>query len=160
MEQHTLVKWLKGLVILAAACGAVVCAGLLPVLWNNWPALNLWMVWQGYLAWRIFVVLLGIPYFLALVFAWKIFTNIGKDRSFCMENANYMRNIAYLAAADTIFLLVGNVLFLLIGINHPGLLIACILLAFVGITVSVACAALSHLIQKAADLQLQSDLTI
>lgn len=160
MEQQKLVKWLKGLVILAAICGFAVCAGLLPVIWNSWPALNLWMVWQGYLAWRIFVVLLGIPYFLALVFAWKIFTNIGKDRSFSMENANYMRDIAYLAAVDTIFLLVGNVLFLLIGINHPGFLIACVLLSFVGIGISVACAALSHLIQKAADLQMQSDLTI
>ena len=53
-----------------------------------------------------------------------------------------------------------NVLFWLIGMNHPGILLLCFVVTLIGIGFSVAAAALSHLIRKAADLQDQSDWTI
>ena len=53
-----------------------------------------------------------------------------------------------------------NVLFWLIGMNHPGILLLCFAVTLIGIGFSVAAAALSHLIRKAADLQDQSDWTI
>ncbi len=92
--------------------------------------------------------------------AWKIFGNIEKDHAFTTENAEYMGRISFLAAADAVVLLVGNVLFLLIGMNHPGILLLCFVVTLIGIGFSVAAAALSHLIRKAADLQDQSDWTI
>lgn len=98
--------------------------------------------------------------FWALYLAWKIFGNIEKDHAFTTENAEYMGRISFLAAADAVVLLVGNVLFLLIGMNHPGILLLCFVVTLIGIGFSVAAAALSHLIRKAADLQDQSDWTI
>ena len=44
--------------------------------------------------------------------------------------------------------------------SHPGVLLLSLLIVFAGIAVTVASAALSHLVYKAASLQEQSDLTI
>ena len=44
--------------------------------------------------------------------------------------------------------------------NHPGVVLASFGVVFVGIALSVAFAALSHLVKKAAALQEQSDWTI
>ena len=49
---------------------------------------------------------------------------------------------------------------LLLNMSHPGMTLMSMLIAFFGVAVSIASAALSHLIVKAADLQEQSDLTI
>ena len=102
---------------------------------------------------------MSIPCFWALYLAWKIFGNIEKDHAFTTENAEYMGRISFLAVADAVVLLVGNVLFWLIGMNHPGILLLCFVVTLIGIGFSVAAAALSHLIWKAADLQDQSDWT-
>ncbi len=159
MEQQKLVKWLKLLVILAALCGLFLCVGVLPLagrrLAGNYPE------YAGcYLPWLLFLWALAVPCFLALVLAWKVFTNIEKDRSFCMENAKYLQQVSYLAAGDAAALVLGNILFLFIGWNHPAVLLASVLIGFAAIAVSVASAVLSHLVRKAALLQEQSDLTI
>ena len=148
MEQRTLVKWLKILVLFAAVCGLGLAGGVLPLFsYCFWP-------------WLIFLWVLSIPCFWALYLAWKIFGNIEKDHAFTTENAEYMGRISFLAVADAVVLLVGNVLFWLIGMNHPGILLLCFVVTLIGIGFSVAAAALSHLIWKAADLQDQSDWTI
>ena len=159
MEQRTLVKWLKGLVVFAVVCGLGLDGGALPLAGQ-------WMVERypefGYCfwPWLIFLWVLSIPYFLVLYLAWNIFENIERDRAFTMENAEYMGRISFLAAADAVVLLLGNVLFFLIGMSHPGILLLCFVITLVGIAFSVAAAALSHLIRKAADLQDQSDWTV
>ena len=86
--------------------------------------------------------------------------NIGKDRSFCVENARLLKWISALAAADAAFFFLGNILYLLLGWSHPGVTLLCLLVVFVGVAISVAAAALSHLVMKAAALQEQSELTI
>lgn len=159
MEQRTLVRWLKTLVILAAICGAALCLGVL-------PQMGKWMVKlypefsHAYLPWLFFLWILSVPCFLALILAWKVFTNIERDRSFSIENAEHLRKVSYLAALDAILLILGNFIYLLLGMNHPSILLASVLAAFAGIAVSVASAVLSHLVRKASDLQEQSDLTI
>ena len=64
------------------------------------------------------------------------------------------------AGADAGILFIGNVLFLLLGMNHPGILLGALLVVFIGVGISVAAAVLSLLVRKAAVLQEQSDLTI
>ena len=159
MEQQKLVRWLKLLVILAALCGLLLCVGVLPLVGRRmaeaYPEFA-----HCYLPWLLFLWVLAVPCFLALVLAWKIFTNIEKDRSFCTENADYLQRISYLAAGDAAVLVFGNVLFLLIGMNHPSVLLASMLFVFLAIAISVAAAVLSHLVHKASLLQEQSDLTI
>lgn len=159
MEQRTLVQWLKILVIFAAVCGVGICVGALPPMGRSfvdkYPELS-----YCYWPWLLFLWVLAVPCFMALVLAWKVFTNIEKDNSFCMENAEYLKKFSYLAAWDSAVLFVGNAVYLLLGMNHPSLFLTCILVMFAGIAIAVASACLSHLIRKAALLQEESDLTI
>ena len=141
MEQHRLIKWLKFLVIFAAGCGMVMDLGVL-------PGVGSWMVD------------LSVPCYMALWMAWKIFTDIEKDKAFTMENAKRMGNVSFLAAADAVLLVVGNVVYLILHMNHPGVLLASFLIALVGTAIAIAAAMLSHLIRKAARLQDESDWTI
>ena len=54
----------------------------------------------------------------------------------------------------------GNLILTFLNMNHPGILLISLMVIFLGISVSIAAAALSHLVLKAAVLQEQSDLTI
>lgn len=159
MEQRTLVRWLKLLVIFVAVCGVALCAGILPMAGKRlaaaYPEFS-----DCYLPWLIFVWILAVPCFIALALAWKIFGNIERDCSFCVENADALRKISFLAAADAGFLFFGNVLFLVLNMNHPSVLLASCMIVIVAIGISVAAAVLSHLVLKAAKLQEENDLTI
>ena len=115
--------------------------------------------------WRIFLAMAhifmdSVPCYMALWMAWKIFTDIEKDKAFTMENAKRMGNVSFLAAADAVLLVVGNVVYLILHMNHPGVLLASFLIALVGTAIAIAAAMLSHLIRKAARLQDESDWTI
>ena len=77
-----------------------------------------------------------------------------------MENAERMGTISFLTAADAVLLVVGNVVYLLLNMNHPGILLAAFFIALVEIAIAIAAAMLSHLIRKAAKLQDESDWTI
>ncbi len=159
MGQQKLVKWLKLLVILAGLFGLFLCVIVLPLAGMNlageYPEFA-----RGYMPWLVFLWILAAPCFAALFIAWKIFGNIEQDNSFCMDNSKYLMWIAYLAAGDSALIVTGNIVFLLISMNHPAVLLVSVLIAFIGIAVSVAAAVLSHLVRKAALLQEQSDLTI
>ena len=84
MEQRTLVRWLKILVIFASVCGIAICVGILPMVGKRmievYPEFS-----YCYHPWLIFLWILAVPCFIALVLAWKIFKNIEEDHSFCME---------------------------------------------------------------------------
>ena len=110
--------------------------------------------------WLIFLWILSVLCYMALWMAWKIFTDIEKDKAFTMENAKRMGNVSFLAAADAVLLIVGNVVYLILHMNHPGVLLASFLIALVGTAIAIAAAMLSHLIRKAARLQDESDWTI
>ena len=71
-----------------------------------------------------------------------------------------MERISYLAGADTVALISGNIVFLILNVNHPSVFLVSLLIGIVGIGISVGAAVLSHLIQKAANLQDENDLTI
>ena len=65
-----------------------------------------------------------------------------------------------LAGGDAVFFFLGNLLLLLLNMSHPGVTLLSLLVVFAGAAVAVAAGALSHLVQKAALLQEESDLTI
>ena len=159
MSQANLSKWLKLIIIGVAVCGAVVYGFILPELGKElvdgapefsgffWP-------------WLIFFWVTGIPCYIALALCWRIAGHIGANRSFCAENAKLLQRIAVLAAADSGLVFAGNVGFFLASMNHPGTALGLLFVVFAGVAVSITAAGLSHLTQKAADLQEQSDLTI
>ena len=159
MEQKTLSRWLKGILVGVALCGLIVYAAVVPVLAEY--------MLEGYpefltavLPWELFIWCSGIPCFAVLYFAWRIVADIGLDRSFTDENAKRLKWISGLAAGDALFFFLGNILLLFLGMNHPGIVLVSSVVVFIGVAVAVASAALSHLVKKAAELQEQSDLTI
>ena len=159
MKQKSLSVWLKIIIIGVGICGLVCDLLVIPELGisaaGNDPALT-----RMYLPWLIFAWVCSLPCYAALVLSWLITRNIGRDRSFSLENARYMKYISVLAGGDTALFFIVDVIYFLLGMSHPGVLILSLLVVFIGVAVSVAAAVLSHLIAKAADLQDQSDLTI
>ncbi|MCD7863881.1 MAG: DUF2975 domain-containing protein [Lachnospiraceae bacterium] len=159
MEQKTLSKWLKCIIIGTGVCGLIFFFFIVPSfgqdLLARYPEFS-----YCYWPWLIFLWISGIPCYTVLVLAWKIVVNIGRDRSFSSENAKLFQWISYVTAVDTAFFFGGNVVLLLLNMSHPAVTLLSLIVVFVGVAVIVASAALSHLVNKAADLQEQSDLTI
>ena len=159
MEQNTLSKWLKVILLGVALCGLIVYFIVIPVcgttIVNDYPEFA-YCFWP----WMVFLWLTGIPCYIALYFGWKIASNIGLDQSFTDDNATLLKWISWLAAGDAGYFFIGNIVLLLMNMNHPGIILLSLLVVFAGVAISVAAAALSHLVQKAALLQEENDLTI
>ena len=159
MEQKHLSNWLKLILIGVAICGLVVYAFVVPMyglcLRSMYPEFT-----NRFWPWVIFIWVSGVPCFTVLIYAWKIASNIGNDQSFTDQNAALLKNISVLSALDAAFFFVGNIVLLFLNMSHPGIVIASLVIVFVGVAVAVASAALSHLVKKAAVLQEQSDWTI
>ncbi len=159
MEQKTLSKWLKCILIGVGICGLIVFAAVIPMygisVRTMYPEFS-----NRFWPWLVFLWISGLPCFVALAMAWKIAANIGADRSFSEQNALMLRRISELAIGDAGFFFAGNILLLMLNMSHPSVVIASAGIAFAGVAAAVVCAVMSHLVKKAADLQEQSDLTI
>ncbi len=159
MNQRKLSKWLKIIFLGVGFCGAVIYFYIIPS-WGKdmvsiYPDLS-----HFYLPWLIFLWLTAIPCYGVLACGWRIASEIGRDNSFSEINARMLKKISHLSAGDCIFFFGGNVILLLLNMNHPGVVLLSLLVVFFGVAVSVASAALSHLVFKAARLQEESQLTI
>lgn len=159
MKQKSLAKWLKFIIILVGVCGIIVYGGIIPFLGmgivNEYPEFSF-----CFLPWLVFLLVTAIPCYIALIFAWKISANIGKDKSFTLDNAKSLKRISELAVIDSIYFFTGNVTFFVFNMNPIPVFGISIILIFFGIAVAVASAVLSHLVNKAAELQNQYDLTV
>ncbi len=159
MKQKDLDKWLKVIIGGMGICGAVIYFLVIPSLGRD--MVDRYPEFSGrFWPWLIFILGSAIPCYTVLVLGWRIAGNIGADRSFSDENARYMKWIAWLAAADSGYFFMGNIILLLINMSHPGVVLASMVVVFAGVVIAVAAGALSHLVAKAASLQEQSDLTI
>ncbi len=155
MSQRSLSIRLKLIIFGIALCGAFFYSVFIPLVSVIFSTEKVFPI-----TWIVFFLISAIPCYLTLWFAYKIAHNIGIDRSFSRENARCLCHISNLAAVDAAYVFVGSsVLFLIDAPELLPLLLAAIIV-FVGISVSVAAAALSHLVTKAANLQDESDLTI
>lgn len=159
MNQKNLSTWLKGILIGAAICGLIVYAGILP--FCSYEIVRTNPSYSGYFyPWMIFLWITAIPCYMALVYGWRIFTEIGRDNSFSYENAESLKQISRLALLDTVYFFIGNLIFLFLQMSHPGVVLLSLLVDFVGIAVTIVCAALSHLVYNAAALKEEQSLTI
>lgn len=159
MEQKTLARWLKAILIGVGICALAVYLAVIPMygvsLRTEYPEFS-----DRFWPWLIFLWVTAVPVFAALVLGWRIASGIGADRSFTERNAKYLKWISWLAAGDAAFFFLGNLVLLFANMSHPGVTLLSLLVVFVGIAAAVAAAALSRLVKKAAALQEQSDLTI
>lgn len=159
MKQKELSRWLRAIVVFGWVCCALLSAVVMPLLareaaveapdfaYLRWPCLVIF--WIGM-----------VPVALALWHAWGIFTEIGRDNSFCEENARRLRAISLLALADTLLCGLSAIILFVCGALHPGIFLLLVLIAVIGLGMFVASAALSHLTWKAVALKEENDLTI
>lgn len=159
MKQKELSIWLRAVVIIGWIACALLAWPVAPKLAED-AATDIPEL--AYLAWPCLAVLwLGlIVVAVALFYGWRIFTEIGRDNSFCAANARRLRSISRLALIDTMLCLAAIVALLLLNALHPGVFLLMLLVAVIGAGITVAAAALSHLTMKAARLQDENDLTI
>lgn len=112
-----------------------------------WPCLIFFWVTAA-----IMIAFLGV--------VWLIARDIGRDKSFTIENAKRLRVCSLLALTDTLLYIVAGVVTMSLNLLHISLFMLGVLICAVGAAVTVCCAALSHLTRKAADMQSENDLTV
>lgn len=159
MSQKSLSKWLKGIIAGMAVCGAIIYLYLIPVYGRDLVEANPEFSYC-YIPWVAVLLISSIPCYWGLYFGWRIATEIGKDNSFSKENASYLKNISMLAALDSAYFFLANLILMILNMNHPGIFLLSLFVVFAGIAVTVAAAGLSHLVKKAADMKEESELTI
>lgn len=160
MKQIALSKWLKFIIIGVGICGLIIYGIVIPMLGRHLAAYLNGEFDYCYWPWLSLIWITAVPCYIVLVFSWKIASNIGNDKSFIVENANYLKWISVLAASDAALFFIGNIVYLFLNINHPSIVLCSLLVVFAGVAVAIAFAALSHLVLKAEVLQDQSDWTI
>lgn len=159
MKHKELSLWLRIIVALCWAGCLVLAVYVMPRLAKDcavyYPHLAYlrWPCLAGF--WAAVAILAA-----ALWEAWLIFGEIGRSNSFCADNAQRLRVISYLAAADTILTLVGTVGLTFLNALHPSIILLMIVILLFGAAATVASAALSHLTAQAAALKAENDLTI
>ena len=120
------------------------------------------------------LALLGLPYLPAIVNYFSICGRIACDRSFCIENVRSMQRIARLMIVSTVlWCIAALILFILpesssiyaalgsiAGISHVFAKAVPLLAAAAGLAVALVAKMLSLLLNRAAELQADSELTI
>lgn len=159
MKQKELSLWLRGVVVIGWIACALLAFPIAPKLAQD-AAMDVPKL--AYLAWPCLMLFwIGIAVVaVALGYGWRIFAEIGRDNSFCAENAHRLRVISWLALADTILCIVGILALLFLRALHPGIFLLMLLIAVIGAGITIAAAALSHLTLKAAAIQDENNLTI
>ncbi len=159
MTQKSLSLWMKTIVIMLGICGVILFGFTAPFIGldfaHNYPEYA-----YCFAPWLVFLLITAIPCYSVLVLAWKIATSISKDSAFTDKNSVRLKNVSILSLLTSAYMFLGNVIFLVLNMNHPSIFLAICLLVFVGVAISVASAVLSYLVKKAAKLQEDSDLTI
>lgn len=116
----------------------------------------------GYWGVCALIWLTAVPSFMCLGKFWGICTRIGRDQSFCPENAAALKRMSQFMLADTVLYAVFLIWFCFSGwaAEAAWLFFPILLAIFICVTLTVLCAALSHLVKRASDLQEEQDLTI
>ena len=158
MKRVGLVRTLKGTIVFLAAMVAICYIGIFPHSIQEMGIQNAnvsWLVTPGIVA----VSISAIPIMIALILFWRICTEVGRDNSFCYQNARWLGGIGFCALIDTGYCAVGTVtLEVLVGGSPVWLLGMGV--CIVGFAIALAAFLLSHLVLKAAALKSENDLTI
>ena len=158
MKRIGLVRTLKGtilfLTVMAAFFYIVAFPQRILELGEQLDAGVSWLVTPGIIA----ISLSAVPIAIALVLFWKICTEIGRDNSFCHQNARWLSGIGVCALIDTGYCAIGTVTLEIIAGSPIWLLGTAV--CMVGLAIALAAFLLSHLVLKAADMKDENDLTI
>lgn len=155
MKHKTMANLLRSVIVLLVLCGIFVHVWLIPKLLDGGASLDIVTA-----EWVILAAITMIPCYGVTVIAWFVADSIAKEREFCHRNALLFRWIFGLALGDSAVFLIGSVILYLMGRTYVWCVLGAIVLAALGICVAIAAAVMSHLIDRAADMQDDADLTI
>ena len=104
----------------------------------------------------------AVPIFAALIPAWRVCSSISApEGAFTRPNARCLCWIAYLSFADAVIFPAGMLIVAALGAGSPGLVVLVTpTVIFSCVAVGIAALCLSHLVDEAAGLKEDSDLTI
>ncbi len=159
MKQDGLAKWIKFVIAGVGICGLIVYSVIMPRFGAYLVKQNT-MLEKNVLPWLIMIWVSAIPCYAVLILGWKVADNIKNDRTFSYDTAKYLKWVSYLAMADSIFVFITHVIFLLLDISAAAVMLVIIIIVFFGVSISVCAAAVSHLVIKAADIQEENELTV
>lgn len=159
MKQKELSIWVKAIVILGFVCVLFLDAVYVPAIGREIAAAEEELS-QLFWPCLIYFWLSTVPVMVFMVLIWRIAVEIGRDNSFCLENAQRLKLCCFLAAGDTVYYLLGGVVLTASGLMTVSLLILGFGVCAIGAAISVICAVASHLTQKAAFIRSENDLTI
>ena len=98
--------------------------------------------------------------YIALILFWRICTRIGRNRSFCHENAEGLRWICKLALFDTALCLICCLYALFLNILHPVLMLGGLGIMALGGLIAVAAYTLAYLVTIAEQIQTENELMV
>lgn len=159
MSSKTLCVWVRIAVIAVTICGLTLCGYIIPSWGTDIVAANP-EFGHWYLPWLIFLWIVSLPCFSILIFVWKVSGAIKQEQVFTLKTAKWIKISAVLIFADVGFFFTGNLTFLLLGMNHPGIILISLFVDIFAIALAVLAAVLSRYITKAAVLQEESEGTI
>jgi hypothetical protein len=159
MSSKTLGNLMRVSVIAAAMCGLFLVSFVIP----SWgqdlisanPEFNGWF-WP----WLIFAWAFSLPCFAILVYVWKVSGAVIQETVFTVRTANWVKTGAFLLLGDAAFVFLGNVVLLLLNMNHPGILLLCVFGDIFAFALGILAAVLSRYLTKAAVLQEESEGTL
>jgi hypothetical protein len=159
MTSKALGNLMRIAVIAAAVSGLFLCTYVIPswgrgIISEN-PEFSGWF-WP----WLVFIWLVTLPCFAVLVFVWKVSGAVMRDTVFTFLTAKWVKAGAVLLLSDAALLFIGNVILLLIGMNHPGILLMSVIGDIFIVALALLAAVLSRYLTKAAVLQEESEGTI
>lgn len=160
MKQGEISKYLKIVTLGVAVLFLIFILWFLPSVLNK-AMMDRWGSRVFYTACGIIWVT-AVPCLMCLYRFWGICVRIGRDQSFCRENAKALKEMSYYMLADSIlYTLILAAVCLFSWYRYlEGMIFGIILILFICIALTVLCAALSHLVYKAVTLQEDQDLTI
>ncbi len=153
---------MKAVIIMIAVFGALLYFLFVPMMANEMKFYINDLEYYNKMryAWMILIWLTAIPCYAVLGIAWKMALSVQNDTQFSHKNSGRLSKIALLALVDGTFFFVMNIVYLFANLNHPGVLIASFLIFLVAIAFAAAAKVLSGMVEKAAVLQEENDLTI
>ena len=159
MSSKTLCFLVRAAVIAVTLCGVAGCFYILPSVGTNlvlkYPGLA-----YCYYPWLIFIWIASIPCFTILAIVWIGSSAVVKEQVFTYQTAHKVKITAILLFSDVCFFIVGNIVFLLLGMSHPYILLIAFFADAFGVSLAVLAAVLSRFLTKAAVLQEEADSTI
>lgn len=159
MNTNSIKNMMRVFIIALAVIGLIFYAYAVPVIGktiaNAYPEFS-----NCYYPWLVFISITAIPCYIVLIELWKLSTKVANEEVFEAPTVKIFNKISFMAALDIIFFLIMNLAFMLVGMNHPSILIGAFVVTIIGAAFSFCAKVAGEYVGQAAMLKEETDLTI